>query len=43
MNIVRTPLAGRNFVSYSEDPYLAGQIGVAWVKGLQQHKYSLDL
>ncbi len=35
VNIVRTPLAGRNFESYSEDPYLAGRIGVAWVKGLQ--------
>jgi len=35
VNIVRTPLAGRNFESYSEDPYLAGRIGTAWVKGLQ--------
>ncbi|MBN1877793.1 MAG: glycoside hydrolase family 3 C-terminal domain-containing protein [Anaerolineae bacterium] len=36
VNIVRTPLAGRNFESYTEDPYLAGRIGVAWVKGLQR-------
>ena len=33
VNIVRHPLAGRNFEAYSEDPYLAGRIGVAWVKG----------
>jgi beta-glucosidase len=35
VNIVRHPLAGRNFEAYGEDPYLAGRIGVAWVKGLQ--------
>jgi beta-glucosidase len=35
VNIVRHPLAGRNFESFSEDPYLAGEIGVAYVNGVQ--------
>ena len=35
INIVRTPLWGRNFETYSEDPYLAGVLGSAYVKGLQ--------
>lgn len=38
VNIVRTPLAGRNFESYSEDPYLAARIGVAFVKGVQSYR-----
>ena len=35
INIVRTPLWGRNFETYSEDPYLAGVLGAAFVEGLQ--------
>ncbi len=35
INIVRTPLWGRNFETYSEDPFLAGALGAAFVDGLQ--------
>ncbi|HEY2177038.1 MAG TPA: glycoside hydrolase family 3 C-terminal domain-containing protein [Caulobacteraceae bacterium] len=35
INIVRTPLWGRNFETYSEDPYLNGALGTAFVEGLQ--------
>ncbi|MFI4973710.1 MAG: glycoside hydrolase family 3 C-terminal domain-containing protein [Caulobacterales bacterium] len=35
INIVRTPVWGRNFETYSEDPFLAGVLGAAFVNGLQ--------
>lgn len=36
INIKRTPLCGRNFEYFSEDPYLTGVLGSEYVKGLQE-------
>jgi len=35
LNILRTPLCGRNYDYYGEDPWLSGRITVGYVKGLQ--------
>jgi beta-glucosidase len=35
VNINRVPLWGRNFEGYGEDPYLAGRMGVAYIRGVQ--------
>jgi beta-glucosidase len=35
VNIKRSPLCGRNFEYFSEDPYLAGELGASYVEGLQ--------
>jgi beta-glucosidase len=37
INMKRSPLCGRNFEYFSEDPYLAGELGLGIVEGIQSH------
>src|SRR5882757_7317082 len=43
INLMRTPLGGRTFEGYGEDPFLIGNTAAAWIRGAQSQGVVADV